>query len=262
MSIKNVVKVMNFHALLRVDSAKRNAEKYFLLEEELSKMIDTVLNNRNFILDKKTMAPAKDKPVLEIFIGSDFGFCSNYNSQVNTMLRKELAEGREDVQRVLIGKKLRYSGEDALLRMTKADFLADSSALIGILEDSVRHRRHREIHIIYNHYYNASEINIEKKQIFPVQLRSTNPEDYTDDFVVEADVNELLKSLLAYYVVYELKICIVNANAAENVLRQNTTNESLKKIDERDELYTRTVKKEKRAKDFRKIIERFAKKPG
>ena len=35
MRIRNVVKVMNFHSLLRVDSARRNAEKYFEYEKEL-----------------------------------------------------------------------------------------------------------------------------------------------------------------------------------------------------------------------------------
>ena len=35
MNIKNVVKVMNFHALVRVDRAKREAQKYMLMSGEL-----------------------------------------------------------------------------------------------------------------------------------------------------------------------------------------------------------------------------------
>ena len=31
MSIRNIVKVMNFHALIRVDNAKRKADKYLSL---------------------------------------------------------------------------------------------------------------------------------------------------------------------------------------------------------------------------------------
>ena len=40
MNIKNVVKVMNFHALVRVDRAKREAQKYMLMSGELYQMLD------------------------------------------------------------------------------------------------------------------------------------------------------------------------------------------------------------------------------
>lgn len=53
MRIRNVVKVMNFHSLLRVDSARRNAEKYFEYEKEITDFADNILNNRNLILDKR-----------------------------------------------------------------------------------------------------------------------------------------------------------------------------------------------------------------
>ena len=53
MKTKIIVKVMNFHSLIRVDSARKKAEKYLLLEKEASNIIDMIVNNRNFILDKK-----------------------------------------------------------------------------------------------------------------------------------------------------------------------------------------------------------------
>ena len=39
MRIKNVVKVMNFHSLLRVDASKRQAESYRNVGEEITKII-------------------------------------------------------------------------------------------------------------------------------------------------------------------------------------------------------------------------------
>ena len=42
-------------------------------------------------------------------------------------------------------------------------------------------------------------------------------------------------------------------------MRQNTTNESLKKIDERDEIYQREARKKRRSKEFTKIIEMYTK---
>ena len=46
MRIKSVVKVMNFHSLLRVDSARKTAEKFFNYEKELTDFADNILNNR------------------------------------------------------------------------------------------------------------------------------------------------------------------------------------------------------------------------
>lgn len=53
MNIKLIVKVMNFHSLIRVDNARKKADKYLLLEKEISNMIDMILNNENLIRDKK-----------------------------------------------------------------------------------------------------------------------------------------------------------------------------------------------------------------
>ncbi|MEI3181430.1 MAG: hypothetical protein V8S93_12970 [Lachnospiraceae bacterium] len=86
MSIRNVVKVMNFHALIRVDNARRQADKYKMMEEQLMYMMDNITNNRNLILDKKIFEVPKKAPEINIYIGSDLGFCSNYNSQMNEKL--------------------------------------------------------------------------------------------------------------------------------------------------------------------------------
>ena len=47
MSVRNVVKVMNFHALLRVNDARKKVEKAFNYERELKYVIATIVNNTN-----------------------------------------------------------------------------------------------------------------------------------------------------------------------------------------------------------------------
>ena len=83
MKIKSVVKVMNFHSLLKVDKARRRAEKYFAYEKGLTDFVDNILNNRNLILDKKMLKLDKKQKPLNIYIGNDLGFCGNFNSNVN-----------------------------------------------------------------------------------------------------------------------------------------------------------------------------------
>ena len=51
MNIKNVVKVMNFHSLLRVERSREAAKKYTYLGDTVADMIDNIVNNRNIMLD-------------------------------------------------------------------------------------------------------------------------------------------------------------------------------------------------------------------
>lgn len=62
------------------------------MEEQLYRMMDVIMNNRNLILDKKVMEPNPNAPEIQIYIGSDFGFCSNYNSQMNERLNRAGAD--------------------------------------------------------------------------------------------------------------------------------------------------------------------------
>ena len=83
MSIRNVVKVMNFHSLLRVDKSRKKAAMYFDTERELFKVIRKILYNKNIILDKKSITPRPDAPVLNVYIGNDLGFCGDFNFSIN-----------------------------------------------------------------------------------------------------------------------------------------------------------------------------------
>lgn len=231
MNIKTIVKVMNFHALLRVDSSRREAEQYKMLEKEVAAMIDIVQHNRNFILDKWILKEKEGAPRLRIYIGSDLGFCGSINGVINN----ELEQDTENVI-VSIGKKLRNK-ERALLCMNREEFQDNYNELYDILTQGVKKHLYSGIDICYNHYHNTTNIEPIIKTIFPIALEKeeeTNKvETYSEDFSIEGGrVDELLEDLVITYLSYEIKTAAVNAFAAENILRQNATNESLKKIDE------------------------------
>src|SRR5699024_5379187 len=71
MNVKAVVKVMNFHALLRVEASRKQAERYQAMESELENMMRIVMNNRNLRLDKRIALPDPALPALRIYLGSD-----------------------------------------------------------------------------------------------------------------------------------------------------------------------------------------------
>ena len=142
MKVKSVVKIMNFHSLLRVNSARKKAEKLNNYEKELSSMIDSIVNNKNFILDKKSLVPPKNKNSLVIYIGNDYGFCANFNTSINDLLKKD-----EDNDKIIIGKKLTNNTNKIIMSMDKENFFKDSVSINNYILDSLINFKYNSITI-------------------------------------------------------------------------------------------------------------------
>lgn len=254
MKIKSVVKVMNFHSLLRVDSARKTAEKYFNYEKELTDFADNILNNRNLILDKRILKLNKSKRPLNIYIGNDLGFCGNFNTNVNKQATEEV-----DTDKIIIGKKISKEKQNIILSLTKEEYMKKNKEIENILYNVIAKAKNSQINIIYNHYYNISHIELIKKQLLPLEISENKKEFYLEDYTVEGDINQILLNIIVLYLSYEIRVAVENSYASENVMRQTITNESLKKIDEIEQENIRLERKEKNKRSFRKVIENFIK---
>ncbi len=254
MRIKSVVKVMNFHSLLRVDSSRKTAEKYFNYEKELTDFADNILNNRNLILDKKVLKLNKNKRPLNIYIGNDLGFCGNFNTNVNNKAKEEV-----DADKIIIGKKISQEKQNVVLSLTKEEYMERHKEIEEILYESIKRAKNSEINIIYNHYYNISHIELIKKKLLPLENSDKKKGLYREDYTVEGDINKILLNIIVLYLSYEIRVAVENSYASENVMRQTITNESLKKIDEIEQENKRIERKEKNKKSFKKVVENFIK---
>lgn len=255
MNIKSIVKVMNFHSLIRVDNAMKKANKYLQLEKEATDIMDMIVNNRNFILDKRLWEVDKSKPTLNIYFGSDYGFCGSINFLINQQLVKE-----PEAKKILIGKKIRDVKDGVILKLSREDSIQRYEELERILSSSIINREHSEINLIYNHFHNISNIELVKKKIFPFDIVAGGKGKYKEDYYIEGDANTILINLVITYLNYEVKIANVNSFASENIMRQNSTSESLKKIEEKELIDFMEARKERTQKEFRKVIENYVKK--
>ena len=256
-NIRSVVKVMNFHSLLRVDKSRNLAKKYSEMESILTEMIDNILHNRNIMLDYRTLKVDPSKPELNIYIGSDMGFCSNINSLVKrTMNQQSEVDGKQ----IIIGRKIKPSEDDRLmLFLTREEYDADNSKVLEIIEEGIRGLKYSKINIVYNHYYNSSQQELKIKQIFPLSQENVDYSKYTDDFAFEGEIDTLLVDLVVLYMKYSMEIAAATSYAAENISRQNVTTESLHKIDERDEIKAMEKRKVEKEKQFSKVLDNYTK---
>lgn len=252
-NIRNVVKVMNFHSLLRVDKAKKKADRYLKLEEELLSFMSTILNNKNLNLDKKLIVSNPNGKVINIYIANDLGFCSNFNSSV-----KKNAKEEANALKIIVGSKIFMEDKNILLNISKEECYADFSKISNLISPYLYNKDIKEINAIYNRYYSVSEIKIEKKKLFPLKLPNDSGNNY--DFVTESDVAMIFDDLIMAYIGCEFKIIESNSWASENIMRKNLTDQSLKKIDELDEKNRKIIRKEEKYNAFKKQMSNYRKK--
>ena len=229
MRIKNVVKVMNFHSLLRVDASKREAESYRNVGDEITKIIKTIVYNKNLVLDKKVIMPNPNNNKLNIYIANDYGFCGNFNSQIARQIRQD-----KDDYKIIIGKKIEKT-----------------------IDEAIRNSSYSEINLYYNHYNSSTSFEFKKLTLFPINFDGEY--DTKNDFVIETDITSMLYSLLTFYIMYELKMCECISRAAENVIRNQITREALDKIDELEIEQANQLRKNKKEKLVKKTVENFKK---
>ena len=228
MRIKNVVKVMNFHSLLRVDASKREAESYRNVGDEITKIIKTIVYNKNLVLDKKVIMPNPNNNKLNIYIANDYGFCGNFNSQIARQIRQD-----------------------------KDDFSKELKKIEKTIDEAIRNSSYSEINLYYNHYNSSTSFEFKKLTLFPINFDGEY--DTKNDFVIETDITSMLYSLLTFYIMYELKMCECISRAAENVIRNQITREALDKIDEIEIEQANELRKNKKEKLVKKTVENFKK---
>ena len=254
MSVKKVVKVMNFHSLLRVNGARRKVEQAHRYEKELKSVIASIVNNRIFLQEKVSLNLNKTAKQLNVYIGSDFGFCANFNSDVMDLLRTDEKEN----DKIIIGKRIKLPVDNVIMYMDKEDFPKNSSKIFDIVLDGVLNKKYSKINIIYIHYYNLNRQEILKRTILPVNFDDALDEmdvNINDDFSVEGDIVFIIWNLISIYVSTEIKIAEAWSWASENVKRQMFTNESLKHIDDMEEEKAKALRKIKKQKQFEVIVE-------
>ena len=254
-SVKNIVKVMNFHSLIRVDKAKKKAAKYNEVEKELIKTLASLVYNNNLRLDKKLLNANPKGEVLNIYIGNDLGFCGNFNNQLLSAIRND-----KDSYKIIIGKKMSHIKDDKiLLFIHKDDFLTEYPKINAIISEYIKEQKAREINVIFNYYHSVSNITFEKKKLFPVELDQSVLEGVNTniDYVVETDIDNFINSVMVLCICYQIKIYESNSHASENVMRERVTRESMKKIEEREEEEFKEERKEKKQKAFKKQISNY-----
>lgn len=251
-SLKKVVKVMNFHSLLRVDKAKKKANELMNVSVEITKLMARIMYNKNLVLDKNILVPDKNKPKLSIYIASDYGFCGNFNAMINNQILKD-----KDCYKIIIGKQIKYRDDLTVLAIDKKSFYDEFKKIENVIKEAILNLSYSEINVYYNHYYNSTTFDFIEKKVFPIEFEGEYYEG--EDFTLETDIHKMLSSMTTFYICYELKMYEKNCYAAENVKRSIITNLSLDRLEEIEEENKAKEIKIKNEKNILKTVENYKK---
>ena len=252
MRIKNVVKVMNFHSLLRVDKARKRADKYLNVGKEITEILSTILYNKNLVLDKKVLIPNPNNPVLDIYIANDYGFCGDFNAAVRRAINKN-----PNNDKIIIGTKITYKDEKTVMKIEKDNFNEEFYKIENYIDKSLIEMNYSEINVYYNHYYSSTSFEFKKIRLFPVEFKGEYYEG--KDFVAETDLEKMIKSLVSFYICYQLKMCECISEAAENMERNQITRMALDKIEEIETEQHNQELRKKTEKAVKKNVENYKK---
>ena len=253
MKVKSVVKVMNFHALLRVNDARRQVEQAHDYEKELSTIIKDITNNRIFQQENVSIKMNEHGKELNIYMGSDLGFCANFNIDVMAFLN----EDSDDNDKIIIGKKISKNYKNVIFSINKDEFAERQSEIYELILDGILKKKYSKVNIIYMHYYNMGRQEVVKAVLLPFQGvdEKCNDKRIEDDFVIEGDLEYIVWNLVSIYASMEVKIAEAWSWASENVQRQLFTDKSLKRIEEMEEEKIRLARKEKRMENFKILVD-------
>jgi len=251
-SIKNVVKVMNFHSLLRVDKARKKADNYLKVGNEVTTILSEILYNKNLVLDKEVLVPDPNMPVLDIYIANDYGYCGDFNSAVRRAILKN-----PNNDKIIIGKKILYKDDKTILKIEKDDFNNRFGEIQHYIEKSLLNMAYSEINIYYNHYFSSTTFAFKKVPAFPIEFKGKYYEG--NDFVAETDLQKMLKSLVSFYICYQLKMCECLSEAAENLNRNQITRMALDKIEEQEQVKKAAATRKRNEEACFKNVENFKK---
>ena len=250
MELKKVVKVMNFQTLLRINDAIKKAEQYQNVGDEITKILTSIVYNKNLMLDDKVIDPDPNKPKLNIYIANDYGFCGNFNSSIRHQIKDDIND-----YKIIIGKKISYEDEKTLLRIHKNDFHKEMPKIEATIDEALQNLEYSAINLYYNHYYSFSKFGFLKLQLFPVEFEGKFYEG--EDYVYETNAAKMIRGLMSFYICYQIKMAEAISEASENVLRNQITNMALDKIDEQELTRLKEERKAKLQVVIRKNVENY-----
>ncbi len=220
--VTNAMQMISVSKLNRMDKALYSSRPYFSrLESFLNHLLAGTQGVSKTFIDKKTIS---GKIVLCV-VASDNGLCGSYNNNI-IRLSEDFISARppESVELVCIGKRgnayFHKHGRKTVnsyigLNRKSSQLIADeiTNYLIGLFLSG----QADEVYVAYTHFKTAliQQPRIEKF----LNIEPAQPTKQEINFILEPDINAILKDLIPRYMAMKMRLGLLNAFTCEHASR-------------------------------------------
>jgi F-type H+-transporting ATPase subunit gamma len=268
-SVKNTQQITK--AMKMVSAAKlRRAQDRVIAARPYARMLDHIVRDlaqaaagTDIVESHPLLAVRPEKKIQLVVVTADTGLAGGFNSNVNKLAQKFIAEHRDDeVILELVGRKgrdyfrrrnARISGEHTTLFLRGSVEAAPAKAIAKEIVERFCRADVDAVYIAVNHFKSVLSANLVIQKVLPVELPSGGED--VGNYIFEQPAEELLAEALPRYVENQVFRAMLESAAAYNAARMTAMDAATRNAGEVIDKLTINMNRVRQASITGQIIE-------
>lgn len=231
-NISQITRAMQMVAASKLKRAQERARESKPYAQEILRLVREAREEVKPEAHPLLKPAGEGEETLVIFISSNKGLCGSLNSDLFRSLEAWWPPG-EKVSFVTLGGKgerfLARTGRNLIADFSQDAFLDSVGAVGQMVQEGFLHGTYRSCWVVYTEFISALKDRPTRLQLLPFKEREATEEKYEHsgpeesvggrELLVEPDYDTVLETLLPHVIEIELRMAIVEAEAAEHAAR-------------------------------------------
>lgn len=226
--ITQAMKLVSAAKLAKAQNNILNSRPYARELEETIKVVSALVQDysHQYLEEKKD-----NNRAICLVVSSDKGLCGSYNSQLAKKMKRFLAETKQDVKLVFIGKKVRDLLDSSYNKGKTYSFVKTEPTFIELEEVGTelaglfQAGEVGTVYVAYNVFNSAISFDPTVKQLLPMTLDTAKKEELREkfpfDFKYDPNPTEILNTIIPQTYISTLYTALLDAVAAEHGSRMS-----------------------------------------
>ena len=237
-STRQITSAMKMVASAKLHKAQGRIENMLPYQRKLNEILTNFLRTDATFESPYTDVHPVNKVAVVVF-SSNASLCGAFNSNVAKMLEKTVGDykslGKENILIYPVGKKveeavkkLGYVPQGSYQGMADKPSYVQVYELAGLLMKNFLERRIDKVELIYHHFKSMGSQVLTRDEYLPINLKKVAEEasetvletrGFSNDYIVEPSVSELIAALLPKVLSQKLYTVLLDSNASEHAAR-------------------------------------------
>ena len=176
------------------------------------------------------------KKILYI-IGTNRGLCGNFNKSIRDLFMQEGLFNKEELEIIIIGKRLSRVFKQADLLFTNTLDFPDIKNIqdfaIPLSNSAVINFQHSSVSVLYNKYIGASKHTTTLQNIYPQEdINLIEKDIISSGFIVDTDPQQLMRTIEFVLFNSHLQLCLLSSLASESSARFSIMENAGRNVDD------------------------------